>query len=110
MYDEFTLTLKNSCALNTLKLDDSLTHKSSANSGAVIEDQNYEIDSTTVVLVPLYSASLSLDVCPLTATLYVWDEAKNYWKDESTGLSEAWLSAFITTKATTNLAGKLTIT
>ena len=61
------------------------------------------------MLVPLYSASLDFDTCPLTATLYVWDEAKNYWKDETTGLSEAWLKAFVKTKSGTNLAGKLTI-
>jgi hypothetical protein len=59
-------------------MDGSLTNSSG---GAVISDFDYKVtvtaSATTVTLNPLYSSSLSMTSCPLTATLFVWDDVTN---------------------------------
>jgi len=36
-----------------------------------------------IVLLPLYSSTLSSTSCPLTAYFYVWDDTNNVWLDWS---------------------------
>jgi hypothetical protein len=109
-YDEFTLTLQEGCLNNVLKMDGSLTNTSG---GALISDFEYKVtvatSATTVTLTPLYSTSLSLTSCPLTATLYVFDDVQNIWVDQTSSFSVNFVTSFVRTDSGANKAGKLTI-
>jgi hypothetical protein len=65
--DEFTLTLQDGCYNNQIKMDASLANSSG---GVLIPDQTYKVTipgapTPSIVLVPLYSTSISPASCPL---------------------------------------------
>ena len=109
-YDEFTLTLQEGCLNNVLKMDGSLINSSG---GATINDFDYKVtvaaDATTVILNPLYSSSLSMTSCPLTATLFIWDDLTNKWIDQTSSLSVSFVTGFVRTASGSDKSGKLTI-
>lgn len=109
-YDEFTLTLQEGCLNNKLKMDGSLTYTSG---GALISDFEYKVteaaSATTIVKTPLYSTTLSQTSCPLTATLYVYDDVQNIWVGQNSSFSVNFITGFVRTDTSPDKAGKLTI-
>lgn len=54
---------------------------------------------------PLYSSSLDPADCPLTATLYVYNDLNNIWENKSASTSEPWVGFKTTDDASSNKAG-----
>ena len=81
--------------------------------GSAINDFDYKVtvtgSGTQVILNPLYSSSLSMVSCPLTATLFVWDDASNKWIDQTSSFTVAFVTGFVRTASGSDKSGKLTI-
>ena len=109
--DEFMLTLQDGCFNNKLVMDASLVNSSG---GTMIPDQTYKVTvpgapTPSLVLTPLYSSTISPASCPLSATLFIWDDATNSWKDSS-ALTAAPFVAFVQTDTgAPHTAGRVTI-
>jgi len=91
-------------------MDGSLANSSG---GAVINDLDYKVtvaaSATTVILNPLYSSSLSMTSCPLTATLFIWDDLINKWIDQTNSFSVNFVTGFVRNTSGSDKSGKLTI-
>lgn len=79
----------------------------------MISDFEYKVteaaSATTVIKTPLYSTTLSQTSCPLTATLYVYDDVQNIWVDQTNSFSVNFVTGFVRTDNSPDKAGKLTI-
>ena len=91
-------------------MDGSLANSSG---GATINDFDYKItvaaSATTITLNPLYSSSLSMTSCPLTATLFIWDDLTNKWLDQTSSFSVSFVTGFVRSANGSDKSGKLTI-
>jgi len=108
-WDEFTLTLQEGCYNNQLKMDGSLAHSSG---GSLANPADYMVTSPATadtVLLPLYSSSLLPADCPLTATMFVWDDATNSWIDSTVLTTPPFVDFTQLDTGTTHDAGTLTI-
>jgi hypothetical protein len=90
---EFSLFLQTPCYGNKLAKGNTLAHDIGSDT---MTSFSYKIGPAgssdgQMDLAPLYSTTEDPAVCPLTATLLVWDDINNVWVDQSASTSQPWI-------------------
>lgn len=80
------------CANNMLA-DDGVQFLFNSNGGAHVNDFTYTIGSADVIKLPLVTSAYPTTDCPITTRLFVFDEARNVWTDQ-TSPTLPWIKSF----------------